>query len=108
MDLSKFKNNNLDICLIESNIPESAKIKPCCMGIDEAGRGPVLGEPCLVIPFRPIPSNFCVSRLPSIQSSAETRLKLISSLCQTECDFFFCKSKEPTLVLYWKSSILIK
>ena len=46
MDLSTFENSNLDICLIESDIPEVAKAKPCCMGIDEAGRGPVLGEIC--------------------------------------------------------------
>ena len=44
MDLSKFNNSNLDTSLIQSDVPESAKSKPCCMGIDEAGRGPVLGE----------------------------------------------------------------
>eukprot|EP00795_Rhopilema_esculentum_P006568 gene6568-12096_t len=43
MDLSQFERNNLDPCVVESAVPECTKSKPCCMGIDEAGRGPVLG-----------------------------------------------------------------
>ncbi|GAB1604780.1 ribonuclease H2 subunit A-like [Argonauta hians] len=43
MDHSGFRESNLKNLVISSKVPDVTKEKPCWLGIDEAGRGPVLG-----------------------------------------------------------------
>ena len=44
MDLSKLKDFTHSCLTFETNVPACTLSEECCVGIDEAGRGPVLGK----------------------------------------------------------------
>ena len=63
LDLGRFLADTRRSCSVQSAVPDWAKTEQCCMGIDEAGRGPVLGtravsiapSPCLPRSPTPLP-----------------------------------------------------
>ena len=44
LNLSSFWENNDTKCTLSSRIPTDIASQECILGIDEAGRGPVLGD----------------------------------------------------------------
>ena len=49
MDLKPYVDNNNENYELYSDIPDICKSEPCVLGVDEAGRGPVLG-PMVITP----------------------------------------------------------
>lgn len=72
MDLSAFERDNAVNCLLDSAVPAACRSEPCSLGIDEAGRGPVLGTCLRVVPAgaRNPWGAFCPSAESSSKSSA--------------------------------------
>lgn len=45
MDLSELERDNTGRCRLSSPVPAVCLKESCVLGVDEAGRGPVLGAP---------------------------------------------------------------
>ncbi|KAH1176530.1 ribonuclease H2 subunit A [Mauremys mutica] len=54
MELREFERDNAGSCRLGSPVPELCRAGPCCLGIDEAGRGPVLGPMVYAVCYCPL------------------------------------------------------
>jgi len=83
MDISPYTEKNNENFLLVSNIPDVCKSEPCVLGIDEAGRGPVLGPMVYGIAFCPVSKNTDLKNLGVDDSKAlteEQREKLLDKV----------------------------
>ena len=83
MNITKYTEENNKNYKLFSNIPETCNTEPCVLGIDEAGRGPVLGPMVYGISFCPVSRNQDLKELgvdDSKQLTEEQREKLLEKV----------------------------
>lgn len=85
MDLSELERDNTGRCRLSSPVPAVCLKEPCVLGVDEAGRGPVLGPMVYAICYCPL------SRLADLEA-----LKVADSktLTENERERLFAKMEE--------------
>ena len=99
MDVEEYTNKNGVNYLHMSKVPDICKSKPCVLGIDEAGRGPVLGPMVYGIAYCPVEKNSDLKELGVDDSKA---------LKESEREALFEKLLEPEVADYvgWAFHVL--
>ncbi|KAK8767953.1 hypothetical protein V5799_005266 [Amblyomma americanum] len=75
MDLDSFNKNNKQNALVKSIVPDITKAEPCILGVDEAGRGPVLGPMVYGIAYCPLSAKDQLKELGFADSKTLTEEK---------------------------------
>lgn len=97
MDQSDFEADNTRNCTLQSPVPEAAKAEPCWLGIDEAGRGPVLG---------PMVYGVCYSPLCMKQDLEELKFADSKTLTEEQRESIFEKLCEAKELIGWMIEVL--
>ncbi|XP_051050954.1 ribonuclease H2 subunit A isoform X2 [Phodopus roborovskii] len=97
MDLRELERDNTGRCRLSSPVPAVCLKEPCVLGVDEAGRGPVLGPMVYAICYCPL------SRLANLEA-----LKVADSktLTENERERLFAKMEEDRDSVGWVLDIL--
>lgn len=103
--VDEYLSDSLVNKLIESNVPEACIRLPCILGIDEAGRGPVLGPMTYAIAYYPQNSEDVLAKMKFADSKTlteSTREKLFESLQTDEEGFrdlgYMVKIVSPNMI----------
>ncbi|XP_023999307.1 LOW QUALITY PROTEIN: ribonuclease H2 subunit A [Salvelinus sp. IW2-2015] len=97
MDLGEFEVDNSVSCRLASAIPDACKTEDCCLGIDEAGRGPVLGPMVYGICFCPVAKKEALKDLKVADSK---------TLTEAQREDLFRKLDEAKSFVGWALQIL--
>ncbi|XP_030052810.1 ribonuclease H2 subunit A [Microcaecilia unicolor] len=97
MELEKFERNNWGSCRLSSLVPPLCRNQHCCLGIDEAGRGPVLG---------PMVYGICFCPLSNKQDLEELKVADSKTLSEAERERLFEKLDSLKEYLGWALQIL--
>ncbi|XP_074145266.1 ribonuclease H2 subunit A isoform X1 [Sminthopsis crassicaudata] len=97
MDLGDFERDNTGSCRLSSPVPEVCRTEDCCLGIDEAGRGPVLGPMVYGICYCPL------SRLGDLEALKVADSKTLS---EAERERLFGKLEQARDFVGWALDIL--
>lgn len=97
MDLSELEKDNSGRCRLSSTVPAVCRQEPCVLGIDEAGRGPVLGPMVYAICYCP------ASRLADLEGLKVADSKTLS---ESERDRLFSKMEEDGEFVGWALDVL--
>ncbi|XP_007993619.1 ribonuclease H2 subunit A [Chlorocebus sabaeus] len=97
MDLSELERDNTGRCRLSSPVPAACRKEPCALGVDEAGRGPVLGPMVYAICYCPL------SHLADLEA-----LKVADSktLLESERERLFAKMEENRDFVGWALDVL--
>lgn len=82
-ELQEYLNDPLVNKLVESKIPQACRSGPCILGIDEAGRGPVLGPMTYAVAYYPQKGETILAKMKFADSkelTEQVREQLFESL----------------------------
>ncbi|XP_045406166.1 ribonuclease H2 subunit A isoform X1 [Lemur catta] len=97
MDLGELERDNTGRCRLSSPVPAVCRKEPCVVGVDEAGRGPVLGPMVYAICYCPL------SRLADLEALKVADSKTLS---ESERDRLFAKMEEDGDFVGWALDVL--
>ncbi|KAM9244194.1 ribonuclease H2 subunit A isoform 1-T1 [Dugong dugon] len=111
MDLSELERDNTGRCRLSSPVPAVCRKEPCVLGVDEAGRGPVLGAPQGpgVVEGRdngPMVYAICYCPLSRLADLEALKVADSKTLSESERDRLFVKMEEDKDFVGWALDVL--